>query len=79
MSFEVVISKILESMKEEIKKEENIIIINNDIIKPIVEKVIDNIYPYFIGASLVFMTMFVAVMRFQQRSLVGNEYSHALW
>lgn len=61
MSFEVVISKILESMKEEIKKEENIIIINNDIIKPIVEKVIDNIYPYFIGASLVFMTMFVFI------------------
>ena len=51
MSFETVVSKILESMKEEIKKEENILIINNDIIRPIVEKVIDNIYPYFLGAS----------------------------
>ena len=61
MSFETVVSKILESMKEEIKKEENILIINNDIIRPIVEKVIDNIYPYFLGASLVFMTMFVFI------------------
>ena len=61
MSFETVVSKILESMKEEIKKEENILIINNDIIRPIVEKVIDDIYPYFIGASLIFMMMFVFI------------------
>jgi len=61
MSFETVVSKILDSMKEEIKKEENILIINNDIIRPIVEKVIDNIYPYFLGGSLVFMTMFVFI------------------
>ena len=61
MSFETVVSKILESMKLEIKKEENVQIINNDIIKPIVEKVIDDIYPYFIGASLIFMMMFVFI------------------
>ena len=61
MSFETVVSKILTSMKEEIKKEENILIINNDIIRPIVEKVIDNIYPYFLGASLVFIVMFLVI------------------
>ena len=61
MSFETVVSKILESMRIEIIKEENVQIINNDIIKPIVEKVLDDIYPYFIGASLIFMTMFVFI------------------
>ena len=51
MSFEVITSKLLQSIKSEINKEENINSINNDIIKPIVDKVLNQLYPYFIGAS----------------------------
>tara|TARA_B100000749_G_scaffold146455_1_gene112411 strand:+ start:325 stop:549 length:225 start_codon:yes stop_codon:yes gene_type:complete len=61
MSFEIIVKKVLTSMKDEIKKEKNIEIINSDIIHPIVDKVIDHIYPYFIGASIVFVTMFMVI------------------
>ena len=61
MSFEVVVEKVLLSMKDEIKKDKNMEIIYNDIIKPVVEKVIDHMYPYFVGASLVFIVMFLVI------------------
>ena len=43
MSFRIIIEKILLSIREEIKKEENIDVIAKDIIKPIVERILDNI------------------------------------
>ena len=61
MSFNLILEKLLETIKIEIKKEENINIINNDIIKPIVIKVIDDIYPYFLGGILFFMIMFILI------------------
>jgi hypothetical protein len=62
MSFETITQKLLDSMKKEITKDENVTIINNDIIKPIVDKVLDQLYPYFIGASC--LTAFVVIAVF---------------
>ena len=61
MSFEVITSKLLQSIKSEINKEENINSINNDIIKPIVDKVLEQLYPYFIGASFVIAFIVISV------------------
>ena len=61
MSFEVITTKLLESIKSELKKEEHINTINNDIIKPIVDKVLEQLYPYFIGASLIIAFIVIAV------------------
>ena len=61
MSFEVITTKLLESIKSELKKEEHINTINNDIIKPIVDKVLDQLYPYFIGASFIIAFIVIAV------------------
>ena len=61
MSFEVVTKKILDSVKDEIKKEDNMDLINNDIIKPIVDKVLEQLYPYFIGASMIIAFIVIAV------------------
>ena len=36
--------------------------INNDIVKPIVDKVLEQLYPYFIGVSLI--TAFIVVSVF---------------
>jgi hypothetical protein len=62
MSFENITTKLLNSMKKEIKKEEHINTINNEIIKPIVDKVLEGLYPYFIGVSLI--TAFIVVSVF---------------
>ena len=61
MSFEVVAKKLLDSVKDEIQKEDNMNIINNDIIKPIVDKVLEQLYPYFIGASMIIAFIVIAV------------------
>lgn len=62
MSFETITTKILDSMKKEIKKEEHMNTISNDIIKPIVDKVLEQLYPYFIGVSLI--TAFIVISVF---------------
>ena len=62
MSFETITTKILDSMKKEIKKEERMNTISNDIIKPIVDKVLEQLYPYFIGVSLI--TAFIVISVF---------------
>jgi len=62
MSFETITTKILDSMKKEIKREEHMNTISNDIIKPIVDKVLEQLYPYFIGVSLV--TAFIVISVF---------------
>ena len=62
MSFETITTKLLDSMKIELKKEEHIDTINNDIIKPIVDKVLEQLYPYFIGVSMI--TAFIVISVF---------------
>lgn len=61
MSFETITRKLLESVKKEIKKEEHIDTINNDIIKPIVDKVLEQLYPYFFGFSIIIIFIVVSV------------------
>tara|TARA_B100000575_G_C22794715_1_gene469647 strand:- start:263 stop:487 length:225 start_codon:yes stop_codon:yes gene_type:complete len=61
MSFNVITQKLLESMKEEFKKEQNMILINNEIIKPIVDKVLEQLYPYFIGVSFIIAFIVISI------------------
>ena len=61
MSFNIVVDKLLLSAKEELQKEETIFKLRNDIIKPIVEQIFDIMYPYFIGFSIVFITIIFVI------------------
>tara|TARA_B100000767_G_C19306854_1_gene345891 strand:- start:268 stop:492 length:225 start_codon:yes stop_codon:yes gene_type:complete len=61
MSFETITRKLLDSVKKEIKKEEHIDTINNDIIKPIVDKVLEQLYPYFFAFSMIIVFIVVSV------------------
>ena len=61
MSFETITKKILDSVKKEIKREEHIDTINNDIIKPIVDKVLEQLYPYFIGVSFIIAFIVISI------------------
>jgi len=55
MSFTIIVNKLLLSMKDELQKEENIEVMRNDIIKPVVEQIFLIMYPYFIGVSCIFI------------------------
>lgn len=61
MSFELITNKLLDSIKIELKKEEHINIINNDIIKPIVDKVLEQLYPYFIGSAFIIAFIVISI------------------
>jgi hypothetical protein len=61
MSFETITTKLLDSMKKELRKEEHMNTINNDIIKPIVDKVLEQLYPYFIGCSMIIAFIVISV------------------
>ena len=61
MSFEVITEKLLNSIKSELKKDKHINIINNDIVKPIFDIVLEQLYPYFIGASFVIAFVVISV------------------
>ena len=62
MSFQKITEKLLSSMREEIKKEENLYIITNDIIHPIVTRVIEQLYGYFIGFGLIMAFMVLSIV-----------------
>ena len=61
MSFETITTKLLDSIKKELRKEEHMNTINNDIIKPIVDKVLEQLYPYFFGFSMIIIFIVVSV------------------
>lgn len=61
MSFHKIISKLLSTMKEEIEKPENIHVINKDIIQPIVEKIFEQLYPYFIYGSIIIALLVITI------------------
>ena len=61
MSIEIITQKLLYSIKSEIQKEQNMNLINNDIIKPIVENILHKIYPYFIGISFIIAFIVISI------------------
>ena len=61
MSIEIITQKLLNSIKFELQKEQNMNLINNDIIKPIVENILDKIYPYFIGISFIIAFLVISI------------------
>jgi hypothetical protein len=61
MSFNKIINKLLYSMKDEINKDENIEIIKNDILEPIIKEIFYIMYPYFIGVSIIFIIIIIVI------------------
>jgi hypothetical protein len=61
MTFHDIVTKIIESVKMEVQKDEHTNVILNDIIYPIVHKVVEQLYPYFIGFSVIITTIILAI------------------
>ena len=61
MSFNEIVNKLLDSMKNELKKEETIEKIKIDILKPIVEQIFYIMYPYFAVISGIFIIVVIAI------------------
>jgi len=61
MSFNLVVNKLLNNAKEELQNEENLNLLKNDVLKPIVEQIFYLMYPYFIGVSIVFTLVIMMI------------------
>jgi hypothetical protein len=61
MSFTIIVNKLLLSMKDELQKEENIEVMRNDIIRPVVEQIFLIMYPYFICVGAIFIAVIVVI------------------
>ena len=61
MSFNEIINKLLSSMKDEINKKENIEILKNDILEPIIKEIFYIMYPYFICISIMFIVVIMMI------------------
>lgn len=62
MNLDSIIKKILEELSLQVKDETNFKIIKQDILNPIIEDVINELYPYFMKVTIIFITLFILLI-----------------
>tara|TARA_B100000900_G_C20277991_1_gene592840 strand:- start:470 stop:691 length:222 start_codon:yes stop_codon:yes gene_type:complete len=62
MSLNKIKDKLIQSLKEELYTEENKEFIENDILKPMVHTILEQMYPYFLWMGLFFISMFIFIL-----------------
>ena len=62
MSLNMIKDKLFQSLKEEFYKEENKVIIEEDFLKPIIQTILEQMYPYFMWMGLFFFSMFIFIL-----------------
>lgn len=62
MSINQIKEKLINSIKDEIYKDENKQLVEDEFLKPIIQKILDQMYPYILWTSLFFMSMFIFIM-----------------
>ena len=66
MDFNFIIKKSVQDICQEVKKEENMELIKSDVLNPIIEHVIMQLYPYFfkfvIGFSLLLVLVVILIV-----------------
>jgi len=62
MSLDIITDKLLQSLISELDKEKNKRFIENELLKPVINKILDQLYPYYMGIGLLFLSMFVFLM-----------------
>ena len=64
MDFNFIIKKSVQDICDEVKKEENMDLIKSDVLNPIIEHVIMQLYPYFFKFIVGFSLLLVLVVIF---------------
>ena len=62
MSLEIITDKLIQSIKDKINEDKYSSIISNDIIKPIVKKIIIELYPYIIICSCIVIFIIISIL-----------------
>ena len=62
MSINQIKEKLISSVKNELYSEENKQLVEDELLKPLIHKILDQMYPYILWTSLFFMFMFIFIM-----------------
>jgi len=62
MDFNLIIKKSVQDICDEVKKEENMVLIKQDVLNPIVEHVILQMYPYILKFVIGFVLLFILIV-----------------
>ncbi len=59
---DIITNKLLETLKKEINNEENSKILKKDIIKPLIENILTEIYPYILFIGSISLILFICII-----------------
>ena len=62
MTFDILIKNIIKDINSEIKKEENSNYIKYEILNPLVEHIVQQLYPYFFKMIIVVIIFFILII-----------------
>jgi|TARA_Y100000389_G_C17386876_1_gene477561 hypothetical protein len=62
MDISTITKNFISEISDEIKKEDNIISIKDDILNPIISHIIDEVYPYFLKITIFIIFVFVFIL-----------------
>ena len=75
MNLSTITKNILLNFKEELEKEGNMEIVKNDILKPLIKHIIDELYPYFIRmmAIIIIILLFLIITIFLNLKVIYRD------
>ena len=62
MSFEILINNSINDVTQELKKEKNMNYIKYELLNPLIEHIIQELYPYFLKIIIVIIILFILVI-----------------
>ena len=62
MTFEILINNSLKDITNEIKKEENMNYIKYELLNPLIEHIVKELYPYFLKIIIVIVILFILII-----------------
>tara|TARA_Y100001936_G_C16032643_1_gene646561 strand:+ start:128 stop:355 length:228 start_codon:yes stop_codon:yes gene_type:complete len=72
MDLSTITNNILQNFKKEIEKEENILLIKKDLLRPIIKYTLDEIYPYFFKCiiGIISVLLFLIILIFLNLKII---------
>jgi len=62
MSFEILINNSIKDITKEIKKKENMNYIKYELLNPLIEHIVKELYPYFLKIIIVIVVLFILII-----------------
>ena len=62
MTFDILINNIIKDVNTEIKKDKNMNYIKYEILNPLVEHIVQQLYPYFIKMIIIVIIFFILII-----------------